>query len=79
MILARQDACTSTLKGMRKALIQDRQRSKSIMSWLGRAPIEDEHDFSELSSRIERALFLFDSTSNQALMNVRQKVTQKAS
>ena len=47
------------------------------MSWLGRAPIEDEHDFSELSFRIERALFLFDSTSNQALMNVSQKFRQK--
>lgn len=44
------------------------------MSWLGYEPLEDRHDFSELSSRIERALFLFDSTSNRALMNVGRNI-----
>ncbi|KAG8821565.1 hypothetical protein FRC17_009783 [Serendipita sp. 399] len=69
-MVALTDACTETLKSMRSALIHDRQRSRHTLSWFGRARSQDRHDFSALSAGIERALFLFDSTSNQALMRL---------
>ncbi|KAG8758649.1 hypothetical protein FRC14_007704 [Serendipita sp. 396] len=69
-MVALTEACTETLKSMRSALIQDRQRSRHTLSWFGRARSQDRHDFSLLSAGIEKALFLFDSTSNQALMRL---------
>lgn len=69
-MVALTEACTGTLKSMRTVLIQDRQREKHANSWTGATHSHDAHDFSELSHKIERALFLFDSTSNQALMRL---------
>lgn len=65
-----QNACTGTLKSIRKALIQDRQRARGSAFWHPHTDVEDGHDFSSFSANIERALFVFDSTSNQALMRV---------
>jgi len=55
---------------MRKALIQDRQRARIAGFWRRHVEVEDRHDFAALAANIERALFLFDNTSNQALMRV---------
>lgn len=69
-MVALTNACTGTLKSMRKALIQDRQRARSSVFWRSSAIPDNEHDFSDFSASIERALFTFDSTSNHALMRL---------
>ncbi|PVF97453.1 hypothetical protein CPB86DRAFT_706963 [Serendipita vermifera] len=63
------DACTGTLKSMRKALIEERERTRKSMRWF-HDHIDGVNDFPELGAKIERALYNFDSTSNQALMRL---------
>jgi hypothetical protein len=55
---------------MKKVLVEERERTRKSIRWFHNT-IEGVNDFPELGVKIERALYNFDSTSNQALMRVR--------